>query len=637
MAPIAWGNVFERLADDGEIHRDLLPQALELGGLYILEQEDPLELGGLIEQALRASSIVYTTLSLGEFKKFVGWYRQRLAEIDISTFQKFDRDESGTIEVEELISVLKELNFHPLQHVVDEVIEEFDTSRGESHLTQASFLKLLEVLRAREGFSKFEFGRLMEAFRLYDTDRSGRLGNDEFVRLLGFLYYSVQPKEALAIVKNAGVGHSGELCKREFLRCMRKVRELELNAIRESLRRVRHSIQVAPHTSSGIDVRCMLQGLMAMSSYCVDGRALKEAAQDAGISLPALDVSLSDAWRFLEIFRAREGFTRSEAAEIDEVFAKFSAAADTAENPETIAQMDVAEADIALRWLGWSPKHEPLQLLLSEVDIYDKGRIDQNEFKKLVRKFREFQLGELRNDLTESDSFECSLYHKNVNRYLEVSKSIQGSRGLVQSFRQNEGFSPEEVKQQKKTFDKYDSSGDGDLTRAELRKLCEDFVPEMATRVEARKELLQLFKDAEDDGRLDFREFLKLSRMIEKNKQLRRLHETKKAVKEAGLSSSEVRGFREIFISRCSGDPQCLRFQDVHAMLLGVTPIGDKSVIMLRDIWSPLATTDDHESDRRMLFPSFLVLMRRLLDANFANLKTVVESSDFSLARQSSS
>ncbi|CAK9042797.1 unnamed protein product [Durusdinium trenchii] len=82
--------VFHRLADDGEVHKDVLSQSLELLGIRHIKQP-------WIEKIL-LSVTRYTTLSLDEYMNFVHAYMDLQSKEYESAFYQLDKDGSGTIE-----------------------------------------------------------------------------------------------------------------------------------------------------------------------------------------------------------------------------------------------------------------------------------------------------------------------------------------------------------------------------------------------------------------------------------------------------------------------------------------------------------------------------------------------------------
>eukprot|EP00913_Durusdinium_trenchii_P025998 g24394.t1 len=178
--------VFHRLADDGEVHKDVLSQSLELLGIRHIKQP-------WIEKIL-LSVTRYTTLSLDEYMNFVHAYMDLQSKEYESAFYQLDKDGSGTIEANhwhvqlagtsagapqagELSELLLSIGITPMDHVINELSEEFDVDHsGDMNLEE--FCRLLAVINEREGFSKVEYDRAILALlagRAPNLQLSGRI------------------------------------------------------------------------------------------------------------------------------------------------------------------------------------------------------------------------------------------------------------------------------------------------------------------------------------------------------------------------------------------------------------------------------------------------------------------------------
>eukprot|EP00929_Paragymnodinium_shiwhaense_P038839 TRINITY_DN20470_c0_g1_i2.p1 TRINITY_DN20470_c0_g1~~TRINITY_DN20470_c0_g1_i2.p1 ORF type:complete len:1315 (-),score=281.61 TRINITY_DN20470_c0_g1_i2:107-4051(-) len=613
--------LFLRFSSDGEIHRDMLMKALELGGVSFLSDD-------LISEVLQRMSTPYTTLNLDEFKTFFRVYKRSMRELDETVFRKYDADGSGSISAAELGLVFEELNIAPMEHVVVEILAELD-SDASGTLELSEFQHMMDLLRQREGFSKFEYQRLMSAFSIYDRNNNDMLDYAEFSGILSYLYYSIDRRVAIKIAQDNDVDGSGMLSRCEFLTCMRHIRDLEVDRISSLLQklegrripdaRVNHVL----NTTHG----CLLHGLMEYGGYQVDTDALGEVAEECKIEVPAKSLTLSQAWCFMEIFRAREGCTKQEAQNVKEAFEKFASPTvgkmGQRGRRETVWEVGIVQAALALRWLGYPPQHEVLNLYMRDLDVDCLGKIDLPKFMKLVRKFREQDLAdtmkaveqrmERRHNLAKEDITDARM-----TRYFMIRGAIEATMKRRTSFREHEGFSPSEVYQLKRVFAKYDREGIGAISREELRMVCEDFLPELATSKELRPKLVSLLNSVDEGNEnFSFLEFLRLMRSINSMRHQERLEKEERVIQEIGMAPADVQGFREIFVSLCKTGHEALHFDDVRMMLHTLTPLGDKLVHKLRQVWRAIGKEGE---DSQLELAHFLMLMQRLMDMNFANI-----------------
>uniref|UniRef100_A0A3B3BRT3 EF-hand domain-containing protein n=1 Tax=Oryzias melastigma TaxID=30732 RepID=A0A3B3BRT3_ORYME len=127
-------------------------------------------------------------------------------------FKKLDLDQSGSLSVEEFLS-LPELQQNPL---VQRVIDIFDTD-GDGEIDFREFM---------EGISRFSVGssreqKLRFAFRIYDVDKDGFISNGELFQVLKMMAGSnLKDWELQQVVDKTIIGADqdgdGRLCFQEF-------------------------------------------------------------------------------------------------------------------------------------------------------------------------------------------------------------------------------------------------------------------------------------------------------------------------------------------------------------------------------------------------------------------------------------
>ncbi|CAE7270518.1 Shprh [Symbiodinium pilosum] len=122
--------------------------------------------------------------------------------------------------------------------------------------------------------------------------------------------------------------------------------------------------------------------------------------------------------------------------------------------------------------------------------------------------------------------------------------------------------------------------------------------------------------DQDATGSLDFEHFLKLMGLFRGFKDKERSRKEQQATKEAGFTNQEVAEFRELFLNSLGADSQDLGFEEFRAMIHGITPLGDALTTELEEIFAEVCKKQT-EAD----FPDFLLLLRKLLDCNFASIK----------------
>eukprot|EP00746_Dinoflagellata_sp_MGD_P168426 gnl/MRDRNA2_/MRDRNA2_99885_c0_seq1.p1 gnl/MRDRNA2_/MRDRNA2_99885_c0~~gnl/MRDRNA2_/MRDRNA2_99885_c0_seq1.p1 ORF type:complete len:922 (-),score=194.46 gnl/MRDRNA2_/MRDRNA2_99885_c0_seq1:471-3236(-) len=624
-----WASTFKRLSHDFEIHADELPRALELIGI-------PKPDINWIDEVKTAISR-YSTLSLSEFSVFVRNYRKRQSEHFREKFQEYDVDGSGAVDKTELRDLLNRVGITPLPAVLEQVIDEVDDD-GSGCVGFDEFEKVMEIMRVREGFTKNEVAEFDHAFKKFDLDMSGEIDTNELLGILGWLGYS-QNKEAVnEVVSKVDFDGSGSVSREEFLVCMRQLRQKEVDHVRAIM-------ASCDEDGSGTINSKELHGLLKALGYNLSPDVLREVCADAGCENKT-EMTFEDIWTMISLFRMREGFLRSEVEDLQEAFDKY--------DKHGRSELDCIDLGHVLRWLGYSPSLQEQQMLVAEVDVDKSGLLDLSEFMKLMRKKREASLFKMRNAF-------CT-FEKNTNDDVVGTGHLKHSEGSVlralrligifkiprdfaqgqpsysnevdfesfvkmvkrcheidrNVFRQNAGFSDAMVSDYKKKFEVYDADRSGDISNRELQRLLLDLYPADATSKDARPKLQKLMQAVDDDqnGRLDFGDFLRLNRQYQTELENDRILKEQIAIEETGIEASEVEGYRSLFQQESGHTKESsLNFSHIHRMMSGIVSLGAKHNEELQAIIGSIGG-----SDGKVDFPEFLRIIKQVQDLNLANI-----------------
>jgi len=195
-------------------------------------------------------------------------------------------------------------------------------------------------------------------------------------------------------------------------------------------------------------------------------------------------------------------------------------------------------------------------------------------------------------------------------------------------FRENGGFSHDDLQELKKVFKHFDADGSGDIAKKELTRLLEHLMPDYATDTANKLFIIRLIAegDEDDSGSLDFQEFARLVRRIYDYSTMSRISKEAKTIKKTGFDTHEVQAFREIFMNQLETigmGAKELPFGEVRAIMQGLCPMGAKQteefLAMFRNTLkvSPDATEEQLTAD----FPDFLRVMKEVIDTNFAQVR----------------
>lgn len=96
-----------------------------------------------------------------------------------AAFDYFDEDGSGTISKEELERVMKKLGLNPTQVEIQEMLDEIDNEK----LGQIDFNAFKKLLTKTIN-DEFILSSSIDAFNLFDKDKTGKLEKRELVNIL---------------------------------------------------------------------------------------------------------------------------------------------------------------------------------------------------------------------------------------------------------------------------------------------------------------------------------------------------------------------------------------------------------------------------------------------------------------------
>jgi len=558
-------------------------------------------------------------LEVDEFLSFVRSYEGLQDNFYKSTFEEADLDNSGTMEAGELAEMLQKLGIEPMSHVLDEVIREVDDGNGELEFKE--FKHLMDLLVVREGFTSSEYDSYVELFNNFDVKKTGEISDEDLRTILKWVTCSL-PEEVLQdILKDVDADGSGSISQREYLRCLRKIREHELDLVR-----------VALGTQPRLPKEQVTHLFRDLGYILWDEIAIMEAAREAELQEDQLD--LSNLWRLLLTYRHREGMRNSELASIDAAFRS---------EDQGTGELTNLDVPTAIRSLGYQVSFEAMQSVLRYVDVNDSGRLDKMQFRKVVRMLQECDvqlfmqafddedIGKIQAislpsaiqafcatglqsqslDLPEFDDQSML-----VRRDDFVRSCAAHAHQVREAIKRNGGWTDPEVKDLKLFFQKYDLNRNGRINGSELVQLVEDVMPEMAHERSMRPQLLSLIRSVNEEcNGLNLEDFLKLMGLFQSFKDKERIRKEQSAIKESGFQPPEVSEFRELFLNSLEAS-QDMTFPEFSQMISGITPLGKTLSQELEKLFHEMCAPRQ-EAD----FPDFLLLMKTLLERDFGNIR----------------
>eukprot|EP00929_Paragymnodinium_shiwhaense_P087784 TRINITY_DN4791_c0_g1_i1.p1 TRINITY_DN4791_c0_g1~~TRINITY_DN4791_c0_g1_i1.p1 ORF type:complete len:1217 (+),score=383.09 TRINITY_DN4791_c0_g1_i1:164-3814(+) len=641
-----WTEVFKKLAEEGQIHRDELPRALELCGFAKPNVE-------WVDVAY-APITKYNLIGLDDFKYFVEKYEIEQTRNYHEAFIACDEDASGFVETPELVELLKSFGVEPMGHVLQQVIDEVDEDVTGT-LDFEEFQNVMKIVLTRECFTKEEYEDLQLVYTRFDRDSSGEIEVVELMAILNYLGYSMSHEEVHEIAREVDSDGSGSINWREFLICMRHVRDKHVEALKQA-------VLTSDKDGSGTISVQELGPVLTSLGYQSDPVALRDAALEAELDPEDDELDLGELWRLITVYRQRECLCSEDLAEVEFAFQRY----DKTKAGE-ISTVDVGKL---LRYLGYPLPFEVQQQLVSRVDIDGSGLLDVMELRKIIRMEKEKELGAIKRvweRFSEGDEmiskeeaetgvqmldFPGGIKPKAKIMPIDLSPSKDGTAELLvdyagfvsvvaramkearQDFRENKGFTQKELREFEEQFARFDTDNSGELCNEELVCVLDSVFPHMAKDKAQRPKLLQLLSEADADGngRLDFGDFLRLMRQFRDLQDSERVAKEKLALEETGFAPPEVADFRELFLLAARTKSGRVTLEELKGLVAGICPLGEKNTqeftslvreITVRTFGSVLdaAKTTDVSIRDEADFPEFLMIMKKLLDVNFANIQ----------------
>lgn len=636
--------VFVKVKWEGEnqVHRSSLLSALELLGFVAPKQS-------WVDEIFEEISPQYNQIEFDVFRDFIRKYIAYQDKAYEAAFARCDGDGSGLVEAWEVAVLLRDFDIEPMTHVLQEVIDEVDKDRGGT-LDPDEFKELMELLKRREGFTASEYEEFVGIFDRHGHDGTNLLDSKEFQTILNWLGFCWPVERTQKILDQ--VDHDkakGKLNQRQYLQCMRRVRESELELLQKLIKE-----NDADHSGT-INMMEVVPVLKDLGYEMWDISAIHEAAEECGVA--AVEMDLSAMWRLLLTYRQREGFCNIDLEQIDASFHK--------QDKDDAGHLPALEATRALRELGFTAGFHVMHSVLNKVDVDDTGTLDKREFRKMVRMLQERDIQRYKKAfhaatgeskaLDERRGVEAvrelgfrvkkqyvalaarvtaKTYHM-ADPFLDEASFVRvccrHARDLRLVYKSNGGWTEGEVTQLEKVFNKYDVKRKGFLSSKELVRMVEDMFPVLARDRRLRPDLQRIMKEAlsgctRSEG-VGMQDFLKLMQFFREFQDGQRLHKEQQAVQASGWEHTEVAQLRDLFIAASNAShesslPAELSFEQFRTMIHDLYPLGDALTAELKYIFAKftrriLGEVRSKQSFEDADFPEFLLMMRYLWDTDW--------------------
>lgn len=331
-------------------------------------------------------------------------------------FNRHDTNADGHISRSEFSQVvMEELDFAMFPYVIDEVFSEI-CGGFSGRMDRSSFVKALQTLENRHGFSKSEICDLRRVFQKF-ASKDGRLLVARLRAALSWIGYSAKTNDLVALAStiirddhSSTEADYSSISHVHFPLFVRKYREKELKKVGK--RFGKHD-----RDYSGTIDRSELPALVSSLTF-LDPKVLGEMIEAAGLT-KVENMLFEDFWKLWLHIRSSGGFSREEIAKHEQTFERYalplsklvkrytkSSSLLNLESLERLMQHDtetkhdkhihISQLGRALRWLGITCNSTKLHSLVEEADVEDTHTLDYEEFNKVLQILRGEMVEEIR-------------------------------------------------------------------------------------------------------------------------------------------------------------------------------------------------------------------------------------------------
>jgi calmodulin len=491
------------------------------------------------------------------------------------------------------------------------------------------------------------------------------VGTEHVLRALAQQGNLVDAEEVAALAAEVDADGSGGLDFNEWLMCHRKARDKERQRGREAFKAI-------DADSSGRIPAEQVTDLLYLLGCLADHGTVLEIAEEVSSPRERL-LSAEDVEEFLRLYLVRDGLSQETCASVQAAMERYDPDGDGFVGSDTAGKL--------LRWFGHNLTFEDVLRTLAQLDLEVPGQLKERDVRRLLRRIQEGALQRMHAAFEAQDPSRSGHITKAQARealhgmkLLEGTEACPGSElpeviqaipsakcvdGLGrtafvyvasqhaararESFRQNAGYSANELAELRQAFQSCDADGSGLISNSELVALVMSMFPVVNSRIKRR--LGQLMQEVEQRaGEMDFPDFVRLVRQFHDLRVQEMVEKEKCAVADTHFSPEEVAGFRELFLETSAaswasqaGAPASEKELPLQSLLklvgniCSVSQSKEKTILgyvmdakAKCEAGGAVVRRQDVDADGSLAvmvdFAEFLRVMRQLLEANFGNV-----------------
>jgi len=148
-------------------------------------------------------------------------FQRRMSSNDIkecrATFDMFDKNGNGTINAQELFSVMRSLGIKSSLKEAQGMIQEVDHDKS----GLVDFNEFLSLMANKKSSKRQESFELMHAFKAFDRNNDGYIVKSEFMKVMKKHGEKITSKEIDSMIKQCDVDKDGKINYTEFVKMVR--------------------------------------------------------------------------------------------------------------------------------------------------------------------------------------------------------------------------------------------------------------------------------------------------------------------------------------------------------------------------------------------------------------------------------
>lgn len=379
---------------------------------------------GVVSDACRVSAVAtevtpYSTLTFKELLSFLTRYRE-LEILDLrKLFADADLNGNGTLEVNEIVGLLRMLGYPVSEQMAFEVLDVCDVTKNQC-IDFHEFEIMLHHLRATEGFPQEEVEQFRSNFhRLAWSSEAANGHQKAFVgrRRGGHVIKPRHEGWTSDVSVKRSTGHE-TIAAEEIWRLLFQLGypvledelrhvllEMDLDAtvkvnvwgglkiarayhVKEFERSVALVKSLSGHGKDAERLKIEDLGIaLGEIGYHVSEEAIFEALDSLGECAHEDSLSIYEWGSFLRAYRATRGFSEEEMQDLNTAFSQGPLGFKTSLG----GTLDAERLGYALRWLGIPTTYQRQLRAIKECDFDGSGTISFDEFPKLVRRLFQMQ------------------------------------------------------------------------------------------------------------------------------------------------------------------------------------------------------------------------------------------------------